>query len=365
MNTKSIKVLLLAEDNHGDARLLREMLGEQGVHDTEFAHLECMSEAEKYLAERAVDVIVLDLGLSDAQGLEVIRRARAAAPRTPLVVLTGLDDESMAVEALQQGAQDYLIKGQIEARGLHRSLRYAIERKVLEEALFVAKERAQVTLNSIGDAVICTDISEHITFLNRVAERMTGWSWREANGRPMTEVFRILDASSRETIPNLGHHRSEHLRDGVPGRKLCRQCIRDSETDGIGPEISGVGADRERADEARRVCCLGVANAESQRRKAGHRRFRNGLLELKLSPEIPNRRAEDRPVVRAPDHHGARRNHDRHRSDQHGAQFEVARGGGGRRNPGGAGLSAGAAMRRGARILFRAANGSRGVRQVA
>ena len=76
------------------------------------------------------------------------------------------------------------------------------DRKEAEEALFVEKERAQVTLNSIGDAVICTDISGNITFLNLVAERMTGWTWREAAGRRMSEVFRIFDATSRETTPN-------------------------------------------------------------------------------------------------------------------------------------------------------------------
>ena len=70
-------------------------------------------------------------GLPDAQGLAAVRRAHAAAPRVALVVLTGLDDESLAVQALQEGAQDYLIKGQIETRGLLRALRYAIERKRL------------------------------------------------------------------------------------------------------------------------------------------------------------------------------------------------------------------------------------------
>ena len=149
----------------------------------------------------AVDIILLDLGLPDAQGLEAVRRAHAAAPRVPLVVLTGLDDESLAAQALQEGAQDYLIKGQIETRGLLRALRYAIERKTMEEALFVEKERAQVTLNCIGDAVVCTDISGNITFLNVVAEKMTGWSRQEAAGRPMADVFRILDATSRESHP--------------------------------------------------------------------------------------------------------------------------------------------------------------------
>jgi diguanylate cyclase (GGDEF)-like protein/PAS domain S-box-containing protein len=90
------------------------------------------------------------------------------------------------------------------------------ERKCAADALFAEKERAQVTLNSIGDAVICTDISGNISFLNLIAERMTGWSEREAAGRPMAEVFRILDGSTRAAVPNptelaIGKDQTVHL----------------------------------------------------------------------------------------------------------------------------------------------------------
>jgi diguanylate cyclase (GGDEF)-like protein/PAS domain S-box-containing protein len=198
MSKIPIKMLLVVEDNPGDARLLQEMLNQHPGDRTELSHVTSMREAEAHLATHAVDIILLDLGLPDATGLEVIRRAQAAAPRVPLVVLTGVDDESLAIQSLQQGVQDYLIKGQIETRGLLRSLRYAVERKVMEEALFAEKERAQVTLKCIGDAVVCTDIEGDITFLNPVAEQMTGWSLLEAAGRPMTEVFRTLNVTSTE-----------------------------------------------------------------------------------------------------------------------------------------------------------------------
>jgi len=216
MSRKSLKLLLLVEDNLGDARLLREMLNEAGAHETEMTQAESMKEAEWHLTRASFDLALLDLGLPDAHGLEAVRRARAVAPRVPLVVLTGLDDESLATQALQEGAQDYLIKGQIETRGLLRALRYAIERKAMEETLFVVKERAQVTLNCIGDAVVCTDIAGNITFLNLVAEKMTGWPWKEALGRPMAEVFRILNAATRETTPNpmetaVGQNSTVHL----------------------------------------------------------------------------------------------------------------------------------------------------------
>lgn len=129
---KSVKTVLLVEDNPGDARLLREMFREHDQHDSELTHVASMSDAERYLSAHAVDLILLDLGLPDASGLDAIRRIRAAAPGTPLVVLTGMDDESLAAQALQEGAQDYLIKGQIETRGLLRAIRYANERKRLD-----------------------------------------------------------------------------------------------------------------------------------------------------------------------------------------------------------------------------------------
>jgi signal transduction histidine kinase len=132
MTTDSVKTLLIIEDNPGDARLLREMLKEGSTYLAELLLAGTMAEAEKCLLVTAVDIILMDLGLPDSEGLAAIRRVRAAAPGIPLVVLTGMDDEAMAAQSLQEGAQDYLIKGQIETRGLLRALRYATERKRLE-----------------------------------------------------------------------------------------------------------------------------------------------------------------------------------------------------------------------------------------
>lgn len=195
-------VLLVIEDNSGDARLFREMINDQGAHNVSMVHVESMGKAEAYLAANAPDTIVLDLGLVDAQGLDAVGRAHAAAPRIPLVVLTGMDDERLAAQALKRGAQDYLIKGQIDARGLARALRYAVERKGMEEALFAQTERAQVTLNCIADAVACADSLGNVTFLNRVAESMTGWPLSEAIGRSMADVIAIRDAGTRQVVAN-------------------------------------------------------------------------------------------------------------------------------------------------------------------
>lgn len=127
MKEKALQVLLV-EDNAFDALLLREMLSKEPPDSFELTHMVRMGEAEAHLAKAEVDIVLLDMGLPDGHGLGTVRRAHAAAPSVPLIVLTGLDDEALAAEAMREGAQDYLIKGQIENRALPRALRHAIER---------------------------------------------------------------------------------------------------------------------------------------------------------------------------------------------------------------------------------------------
>jgi signal transduction histidine kinase len=118
----------VVEDNAGDARLLREMFSKETPGSFEVTHLLRISDALVHLAKGGVDIVLLDMGLPDGHGLETVRRTRAVAPGIPVIVLTGLDDEALADEAMKEGAQDYLIKGQIENRALPRALRHAIER---------------------------------------------------------------------------------------------------------------------------------------------------------------------------------------------------------------------------------------------
>jgi signal transduction histidine kinase len=127
MKEKALQVLVV-EDNAGDVRLLREMFSKENPEAFEFTHLLRMSEAEAHLAKGGVDIVLLDMGLPDGHGIDTVRRAHAAAPQVPVIVLTGLDDEALAASAMAEGAQDYLIKGQIENRALPRALRHAIER---------------------------------------------------------------------------------------------------------------------------------------------------------------------------------------------------------------------------------------------
>lgn len=129
MSDEAIKSILLVDDNPGEAPLLRESFGAFGTHNVQLTHVRRMRDAELYLSTHAVDLVLLDLGVADARGLDAIRRTRAAAPRIPVVVLTDIDDESLAQQALREGVQDYHVKGQIQMRGFLRALNYAIERK--------------------------------------------------------------------------------------------------------------------------------------------------------------------------------------------------------------------------------------------
>ncbi|GEL73021.1 hypothetical protein MVI01_48050 [Myxococcus virescens] len=127
--------LLLVEDNAGDARLLQEELKEIATARFDVLHVERLADAVRVLGGAGVDAVLLDLSLPDGQGLANIPLLLNAAPSVPLVVLTGTDDEQLAVQAVHEGAQDYLVKGQVTGPLLVRALRYAIERKRVEEGL--------------------------------------------------------------------------------------------------------------------------------------------------------------------------------------------------------------------------------------
>jgi diguanylate cyclase (GGDEF)-like protein/PAS domain S-box-containing protein len=150
----------------------------------------------------AIAAVVVDLVLPDKQGLEAFEALLRAAGHAPILILSHSRDEEIARLAVQRGAQDYLLEERLDGHALPKALRNMLERSAHTEALSLDKERANVTLNSIGDAVISTDLAGNVTYLNAVAESMTGWSWQEASGRRLEEVLQIIDGETRAPARN-------------------------------------------------------------------------------------------------------------------------------------------------------------------
>lgn len=155
MSAQPIRVLLV-EDNPTDVLILQEVLARVSSAQFELIHAERLVGALAYLSREPFDVVLLDLGLPDSQGLETLVKLRQQAPPIPVVVLTGLADEALGLNTLQQGAQDYLVKGQVEGDGLARAIRYAIKRKQAEEE--IRQRNRELTLFNQVIAACAADI---------------------------------------------------------------------------------------------------------------------------------------------------------------------------------------------------------------
>jgi two-component system, cell cycle sensor histidine kinase and response regulator CckA len=147
MTNDKIKVLLV-EDNPGDVRLLREFLWDVTSVQFELMPVDKLFQALNCIKQDNFDVILLDLVLPDSQGLNTFINTHIHAPKTPIIVLTGINDETLALQAMQKGAQDYLVKGQVTGDLLVRSMRYAIQRQRSENAL----RDSESTLRSFYDS---------------------------------------------------------------------------------------------------------------------------------------------------------------------------------------------------------------------
>jgi diguanylate cyclase (GGDEF)-like protein/PAS domain S-box-containing protein len=333
MNGSPTRVLLI-ENNVADSELVEQALASAIGHPFHLETVSLLASGLERLRREKFAVVLLDLALPDGQDVEAFDQVFSAAPNALILILCSASDESAARQAVQRGADDYLVKGHVDAHWLSRALYYLLERKEIrealrtsearfraisdasplgifvsdsagscvytnvayhkisglsfeqtlgtnwmtaihpedrkrvltewrdaamglepfqteyrflqeegtvvwtrvssapmyegtqphgrvktveditarklaefalqaaEEALFDERERAQVTLNSIGDAVLTTDVAGNVTYLNLVAEAMTGWSWQEALGHPLSEVFNIIDGTTREVASN-------------------------------------------------------------------------------------------------------------------------------------------------------------------
>jgi two-component system, cell cycle sensor histidine kinase and response regulator CckA len=178
--------ILLVEDNVEDAALIREYLESAGGA-FELRLSEELRGAVDVLRDHSFDVILLDLSLPDSSGLETFARLQLFAGSTPVVVLTGLDDEAVGLKAVQAGAEDYLMKGQVHGTLLWRSLRYAVERRRAARRI---EFQAQL-LDHVGQAVVATDADGIIRYWNAAAQSLFGWTAEEVVGESIRNVVPI------------------------------------------------------------------------------------------------------------------------------------------------------------------------------
>ncbi len=211
---KPIRILLI-EDNPGDARLLQEMLVEAKGLSFELEQREQLSTGLEWLAEGNPDVVLLDLSLPDSQGFDTVTQVLAQAPQAPIIVLSGLDDEDLAVSTVRVGAQDYLVKGQVSSDLLARAIHYAIERKRAEvkqtyylQTEYVLRQISSrfADLRSLGQAInealsdmggaLDTDRVHFLGVGNEGGQVSCTQEWTAERVPPRSEDLQALDVAS-------------------------------------------------------------------------------------------------------------------------------------------------------------------------
>jgi diguanylate cyclase (GGDEF)-like protein len=219
-NSPGKNILLIANDPE-QARLIPAMFNDQGSCAFELTCAERMSEAEEYLAGHSVDIVLLDLGLTDPEGLEAVRRIRAAAPRASIVLLASLDDEPVAIQAMHEGAQGYLIKSQIEPQQLMQALSNPVER-VLRDVNAAPPHPVQADHPAMHD--VLTGLPNRLLLNDRVGQAIS--LARRHRGHAAV-LFLVLDGF-KQINDSLGHPAGDKLLQSVARCLLA--CVRTPDT---------------------------------------------------------------------------------------------------------------------------------------
>jgi PAS domain S-box-containing protein len=194
-DVKNVPVrVLIVEDNFDDVTLIKELLSESDSH-FELENVETLEETLDYLNNRSYDILLLDLGLPDSEGLDTFFKVHDKASKKPIIVLTGLVDKSVGVKAIQLGAQDYLNKGDVDGNTLERSIRYSIERKKSEDALKESEEKYRRIVENAQEGIWTIDAEGYTTYANERMAEMLGYTVQEMQGEPL---FSFMDKKERK-----------------------------------------------------------------------------------------------------------------------------------------------------------------------
>jgi PAS domain S-box-containing protein len=214
MPSERIKVLLV-EDNPGDARLLQLTLSEVSSAHFDLTCVDLLHKAMESLAKEPFDAVLLDLSLPDSQGFDTFTKLHQRFPEVPIVVLSGLSDETFALRAVQEGAQDYLVKGQVNGADLiSRSLRYAIERRRTQEALQESEERFRSAFDSAAIGMALVSLEGSWLQVNRALCEIIGYSEQELLA---TNCYHVTHPEDRKKTYTCMHQMLSH---GVRSRQL-------------------------------------------------------------------------------------------------------------------------------------------------
>jgi len=194
MNDERMRILLI-EDDPEDARLVQEMLDEAG-NSWNLEVADRLSTGLERLADGGADLVLLDLGLPDSQGLETLTRVQAQAPETAAVVMADLDDEALAIEGVREGAQDYLVKGQVDGTLLARTIRRAVERRTAEgtakraeETLWGSRGDFRDLIDNASDLIQSISPDGRILYVNRAWQEALGYTREEARRLSISDII--------------------------------------------------------------------------------------------------------------------------------------------------------------------------------
>jgi two-component system, cell cycle response regulator len=190
--------ILLVEDSHGDALLIQDMFSGAANDDFSLEWVESLTAAfERLKTGASIAAVLLDLSLPDGYGFQTVHQMISAAPQMPIIILTGLEDEALAIKAVQAGAQDYLVKGQVQQHMLLRAIRYAIQRKQEQEKLRASETRYRLLAENISDVVFTLTPDFKIADVTPSVTYMLGYQPQELVGIP---IEHILTAPSLERV---------------------------------------------------------------------------------------------------------------------------------------------------------------------
>lgn len=196
----SRRTVLVVEDNPGDARLVELFLLEETADPFRVLKADKLAAALDLLAAEHVDVVLLDLSLPDSFGLDTLARVKAVRPLVPVVVLTGTNDEVLALEALRRGAQDYLVKGGGDGDLLRRAIRYAIERSRVEVALRLSEDRFRAVFQNAGVGVVLSEAEGRFVQANPAFCSMVGYSEADLVGMRFHDISHPEDLARNEAL---------------------------------------------------------------------------------------------------------------------------------------------------------------------